>query len=187
MVVWLCHARVGHRQGLYPDQPSPETVGVFLCLVVAPQAPPAAGHRLELYRDLTLARNGGVFLCRNARCARTLGHRPVLIQEGLPQRRPRLYGRRCGQAAAWLTDSVNTGYRMSMEVEFGSSPSLRIAPCAAGHLASAAARNGRSARLRPTAAACGRSRYASCRWLPGTGNPARNRTGRETGRRILRR
>ena len=34
MVVWLCHARVGHRQGLYPEQPSPETVGVFLCLAL---------------------------------------------------------------------------------------------------------------------------------------------------------
>ena len=32
MVVWLCHARVGHRQGLYIEQPSPETVGVFLWL-----------------------------------------------------------------------------------------------------------------------------------------------------------
>src|SRR5690349_8772165 len=29
MVVWLVHARVGHRQGLYPEKPSPETVGVF--------------------------------------------------------------------------------------------------------------------------------------------------------------
>jgi hypothetical protein len=32
MVVWLAHARVGHRQGLYPESPSPETVGVFLWL-----------------------------------------------------------------------------------------------------------------------------------------------------------
>src|SRR5690349_13294566 len=32
MVVWLVHARVGHRQGLYPETPSPATVGVFLCL-----------------------------------------------------------------------------------------------------------------------------------------------------------
>jgi hypothetical protein len=30
MVVWLCHARVGHRQGPYTEQPSPDTVGVFL-------------------------------------------------------------------------------------------------------------------------------------------------------------
>jgi hypothetical protein len=28
--VWLCHARVGHRQGPYTEQPSPDTVGVFL-------------------------------------------------------------------------------------------------------------------------------------------------------------
>src|SRR5690348_9612028 len=35
MVVWLCHARVGHRQGLYPETPSPATVGVFLCLAFA--------------------------------------------------------------------------------------------------------------------------------------------------------
>ena len=35
MVVWLCHARVGHRQGPYTEQPSPETVRVFLFNVAA--------------------------------------------------------------------------------------------------------------------------------------------------------
>ena len=32
MVVWFCHARVGHRQGLYPN-PRSSWIGGFLCVL----------------------------------------------------------------------------------------------------------------------------------------------------------
>ena len=36
MVVWLCHARVGHRQGLYPKKASPTGEAfVFLAFAAA--------------------------------------------------------------------------------------------------------------------------------------------------------
>jgi hypothetical protein len=70
MVVWLCHARVGHRQGPYTEQPSPDTVGVFLFsfwlfsfLALPRRASRAAtDHRQGPYTEQPSPDTVGVFL-----------------------------------------------------------------------------------------------------------------------------
>src|SRR6185437_10837603 len=49
MVVWLCHARVGHRQGLYPKNLHPKRWGFFLCSGGDRSSRPATRHRQEPY------------------------------------------------------------------------------------------------------------------------------------------
>src|SRR5574337_1305462 len=76
MVVWLCHARVGHRQGLYPETPSPATVGVFLLCAGYRTAPPATAHRQRLYPERPPCR-GGLAFCAVTVVAASLWARPI--------------------------------------------------------------------------------------------------------------
>src|SRR5690348_16570642 len=73
MVVWLCHARVGHRQGLYPETPSPATVGVFLCLAFAGAT---AGRDPKHYSSLMRRTKGG--LAEQQRCMLAIARRQLL-------------------------------------------------------------------------------------------------------------
>jgi hypothetical protein len=64
MVVWLCHARVGHRQGLYPKKASPSGeafVFVALAAAIDDRTAPTA-HRFRLHPGIPLDGNGGEVL-----------------------------------------------------------------------------------------------------------------------------
>ncbi len=45
MVVWLCHARVGHRQGLYPKRQSSNGLAFFFARRAAARSPPPRASR----------------------------------------------------------------------------------------------------------------------------------------------